>query len=116
MIIADGHAACSGALINTMAYDGRPLLLTANHCLEINTSNGYYKKYDAITAPNLDQYIFYWNYESSSCSKDGSEPTKMSTVGATVLANNSQSDFALLSLTEDPKLLSGYDTYYLGNK
>ena len=28
--------------------------------------------------------------------------------------NNEYSDFALLSLNEDPKNLSGYDPYYLG--
>ncbi|WP_298548223.1 hypothetical protein [uncultured Parabacteroides sp.] len=115
MILADGRSGCSGALINTMARDGRPLLLTANHCLTIDrrTGDGYYKVYDAVSSPNLDQYIFYWNYESSSCS-GGNEPVKRSTVGATVLANNSNTDFALLLLAEDPKLLSGYDTYYLG--
>ena len=30
------------------------------------------------------------------------------------MANNEYSDFALLSLNEDPKNLSGYDPYYLG--
>ena len=58
--------------------------------------------------------MFYWNYESPSCSRGGSEPQILSTSGATILANNEYSDFALLSLNEDPKNLSGYDPYYLG--
>lgn len=58
--------------------------------------------------------MFYWNYESPSCSRGGSDPQILSTSGATILVNNEYSDFALLSLNEDPKNLSGYDPYYLG--
>lgn len=83
---------------------------------QFTLSNGlkFNIKYDAVTNPNLNHYMFYWNYESPSCSRGGSEPQILSTSGATILANNEYSDFALLSLNEDPKNLSGYDPYYLG--
>lgn len=106
LILVNGHRYASGSLLNTTAYDKRPTFLTANHCID--------KYGDAVTNPNLDFYMFYWNYESPSCSRGGTEPAILSTSGATVLANNSYTDFALLSLNENPDNLSGYDPYYLG--
>lgn len=114
LMIGDGFQYSTGALINNTAQNKSPLFLTADHCLEFKIEDIILWEYDAITDPNLDQYIFYWNYESPSCSRGGTEPQKLSTVGATVLANNANSDFALLSLTEDPKNLPGYEPYYLG--
>ncbi len=42
------------------------------------------------------------------------EPTMKSTTGATVLANNPSSDFALFELIQDPKNLNNFSPYYLG--
>lgn len=109
LMVGDGMLYGTGALINNAAQDKRPLFLTANHCLDFP-----YGKYDAVSKPNMDQYMFYWNYEAPSCSVGGVEPAKLSTAGAKVLANNEYSDFALLSLIEDPADLSGYEPYYLG--
>lgn len=106
LILVNGFRYASGSLLNTTAHDKRPIFLTANHCIE-----GYG---DAVTNPNLDFYMFYWNYESPSCSRGGSEPEIFSTSGATVLANNAYTDFALLSLNENPDHLSGYKPYFLG--
>jgi hypothetical protein len=41
-------------------------------------------------------------------------PESRSTSGATVVANNSLADFALLQLTEDPKNLISFTPFYLG--
>ena len=112
LIVVNGFRYATGALLNTTANDKRPIFLTADHCL--GGWGNYNIKYDAVTNPNLNHYMFYWNYESPSCSRGGSEPQILSTSGATILANNEYSDFALLSLNEDPKNLSGYDPYYLG--
>lgn len=112
LILVNGIRYCTGSLINTTANDSRPIFLTADHCLGgWATAN---KKYDAISDPNLDHWSFYWNYEAPSCINPTEEPTIYSTVGATILANNGYSDFALLSLKEDPRSNNSIKLYYLG--
>ena len=107
LIIVNGERWCTGSLINTTDLSQKPYLLTADHCLG-GRANGY-KKYDADTLPNLDHYSFWWNYEVPGCNNINVEPDNFHvTSGATVLANNSLSDFALLQLTEDPKDIVGY--------
>ena len=97
---------CSGALVNNAGNNLEPLFLTANHCMD--------EYFDAISNPNLSQWIFYWDYEFSGCDDQSNEPTIKSTVGATVLANNASSDFALFELTQDPRNLANFVPYYLG--
>ncbi len=106
LILVNGNRICTGALINNTNNDEQPLFLTANHCLSDND--------DAITSPNLNTWTFYWNYEAPGCDNIIEAPPFISTSGATLIANNSSSDFALLNLTEDPKYLVGYYPYYLG--
>ena len=105
LIIIDGSSLCTGSLINTTNNDNSPYLLTADHCL---------KGRDALGNTNCDYWTFMWHYETPGCSNPVSEPSYYSTNGATVVANNSASDFALLSLTEDPKNNPNIKTYYLG--
>ncbi len=105
LILVNGTRWCTGSLINTTANDGRPLFLTANHCLS---------GADAISSPSLNHWSFYWNYEAPSCNNPTEEPPIHSTVGANVVANNSVSDFALISLQEDPQNNSNIKLYYLG--
>lgn len=107
LILVNGNRICTGSLINTTSANAEPLLLTADHCL------GEWG--DAITSPVLNHWTFYWNYELPSNPEDSHlEPLIYSTSGATVLANNSISDFALLRLIEDPKNIAGFFPYYLG--
>lgn len=103
MIVSNEGRICSGALVNTTANDGRPLFLTAEHCMP---------NADAISAPNLDSWLFYWNNESVGCTNTNA--VSRSTVGATVVANHSISDFALLELTQDPRNAPDVTPYYLG--
>lgn len=111
LILVNGNRYCTGSLINTTANDTRPLFLTADHCLG-GWANSV--KHDAITNSNLSHWSFYWNYESPTCANPSSEPPILSTVGATVVANNSNTDFALLNLTENPKDDCNITPYYLG--
>ena len=111
LILVNGNRYCTGSLINTTANDNRPLFLTADHCLGGWANNDI--KYDAVSNPNLNHWSFYWHYESPDCSNTY-EPLIISTVGATVVANNDISDFALLSLTENPLNRTGVTPYYLG--
>jgi len=110
LILVNGNRYCSGSLVNTTANDRRPLFLTADHCLG---GWGNSVKHDAITAPNLNHWSFYWHYESPNCTSTF-DPPFISTSGATVVANNQDSDFALLQLTENPRNKNGVTPYYLG--
>jgi S1-C subfamily serine protease len=102
----DGVGWCSGALINNTSENFSPYLLTANHCLR-----NYYDAVSNASAPNL---IFYWDYEFSGCDNQSTQPTIKQTIGATIVANNSISDFALLQLTQNPRNLTNFNPYYLG--
>ena len=111
MVVSDyGSGWCSCSLVNNTNNDNAPYVLTADHCLQ--NDYGQYL-FDAISNPNTSQWVFYWGYEHPGCS-DGNEPAHRSTVGATVVANNRSSDFALLRLTQDPRNLAGFTPYYLG--
>ncbi len=109
MILVNGNRWCSGSLINTTANDYRPLFLTADHCLGGSVT---YVKHDALGNPYLDYWSFYWHYEAPGCTN--ASPSIYSTNGATVIANNSDTDFALFELSEDPKDVAGITPYYLG--
>jgi len=106
LILVNGNRYCTGSLINTTDLGQEPYLLTANHCI-----SGYG---DATGSSNLDFYSFYWNYEAPGCVNTGVEPLPISTSGASILANNDFSDFALLKLTENPIDLSFFTPFYLG--
>jgi hypothetical protein len=100
-----GTGWCSCALINNTNNDYTPYILTANHCLS---------GLDAINNNNAGQWTFYWEYEHPICANSSTQPILRTTTGATVKANNSISDFALLQLTQDPRNVSGVTPYYLG--
>lgn len=106
MILVYGNRYCTGSLINTTNLSQEPFFLTANHCI---SNYG-----DAAGNSNLDYYSFYWNYEAPGCVNTNVDPLYYSTSGATILANNKLSDFALLRLTEDPQTISNYTPFYLG--
>ncbi|MCL2683258.1 MAG: hypothetical protein FWE63_07250 [Bacteroidales bacterium] len=119
LILVNGVRNCTGALINNTHTKFHPYFLTAHHCL--------WGSEDAIHNPNLDHWMFYWNYElppnPNDCNDTNStpiEPLAFSTSGAKVLANNNEiiSDFALLELTQDPMYFTNhtpsYFPYYLG--
>ena len=49
-----GGYACTGYLLNTTANDNRPVFLSADHCFTFSA--------------NPSQWVFYWNYETPTCS------------------------------------------------
>jgi len=93
LLTSGGTRFCSGALVNNTAQDGRPYILTANHC-NVSTST-----------------VFMFNYESPDCSNiDG--PQTQTVNGASVHARHAASDFALLEMNFPPP--AGYFAYYSG--
>jgi len=95
VLLANGTRWCSGSLLNNTRNDGTPFYMTANHCLSGSTTT----------------WIFMFRYESPNCTNiDG--PTNFTITGATTLAKNAASDFALLKLSSKPP--TSYNVYYAG--
>jgi Trypsin-like peptidase domain len=92
MMVIDGNKTCSGSLINNSCKDGKLLFLTANHCLG---------DLDAIENPDASTSYFVWERECSECITN-ENPIPITTNGATIIANDKASDFALLELIENP--------------
>jgi len=97
-----GQGWCSGSLVNNTALDCTPYILTAWHCGEDSSPAQY------------NQYIYYFNYQSNSCTGSGSSGTQ-SITGSSRIAysndggGNSGSDFLLTEITQDiPESLEAY--------
>jgi hypothetical protein len=105
-IIINNSELCTGALINNTQNDGKPYLLTANHC---------------IGSENLaEKSIFYFNYENVSCN-DTIDPNPysgsiQSLSGSYLKATKDDSvgklDFSLVELSTMPPI--DYKPYYSG--
>ncbi len=84
-----GQGWCSGSLINNTNQDCTPYFLTAWHC------------YENATTTQLNQWIFYFNYEASACTTPTTEPSSNSMTGCTLKSAASitgGSDFLLVQL------------------
>ena len=92
-ILNKGKSFCSGTLINNTAQDTTPYFLTASHCLQ--------KKGDTFIRFDPSLFVFVFNYETTDC--EGKNAAKTYSVsGASVVATDSISDFALLLLNDRP--------------
>lgn len=85
---------CSGSVVNNIRQDFTPYILTADHCAE------------GATTTELNDWIFYFNYEAPSCAEPTSEGTlgSQTMTGCTKIANGGEtgdagSDFYLVRLT-----------------
>jgi len=100
---------CSGSLLNNVRSDAIPYVLTADHCaFQLN---------QYASDADLDDWIFYFNYESSTCDNPELEPQLFSMVGASKIAQGGKrgqegSDFYLVLLNN--QIPSGYNPYFLG--
>lgn len=70
---------CTGSLINNTKFDFKPYLFTADHCAR--TGSGY------ASAQDLNQWLFYFNYESETCTNPAAAPPSVSMTGASLKAN-----------------------------
>lgn len=102
-IIYQGSKRCTGTLLNNLANDGIPYVLTAAHC--------------NIDEPAANEAVFYFNYESPECADIDVQPVSVS--GASFVAggfhipyNYDTLDFTLLKLSEKPPV--SYNVYYSG--
>lgn len=92
MIVVGGSGICTGALINNMCEDGRPLFLTANHCLGGSTGNWAFR-FNWKSPPGTESCA------TTATSTDPGPPYDQTANGATVLVSGGQADHALLEIT-----------------
>ncbi len=79
MMLRNGSAWCTGALINNTGNDGRPFFLTANHCY--------------ATPGSL---VVWFNWQSATCTNPSTPPPYDAVGGLVDRARNAASDFWLL--------------------
>lgn len=82
MLVSGSNGFCTGALVNNTAYDGKPYVLTANHCYS-----------------NPASWVFRFNWESPDCSNPPASPSFSSLSGAVLRARRTPSDFCLVEIT-----------------
>ena len=95
---------CSGSLINNTSNNRVPYFLSAGHCGEGASAN------DRL------QWIFYFNYQSSTCTGNWG-PSNNSVTGCTLKANDptasdAGSDFELVQFNNTPP--ANYNVYFNG--
>lgn len=94
--LVNGGEFCSASLINNTCNDGKPFVLTANHC----GSSGF------------GSWVYRFNWEAPTCTTPGSSPSSNSITGGTQRAANAGSDMSLIELTSTPP--ASYNVYYSG--
>ncbi|MEZ5471010.1 MAG: PKD domain-containing protein [Marinicella sp.] len=109
-----GQYQCTGQLLNNTAKNGKPIFSTANHC-------GFTVGNTSANQNHAASFFFLWNYQSQTCRAPGSSQsgTPISKTsfnnrqsGATYLASNPTSDFALVELNQTPS--PSYGVEYSG--
>lgn len=100
MLVSGSNGFCSGALVNNTAYDGKPYVLTANHCYS-----------------NPASWVFRFNWESPDCSNPSLSPSFTSLSGAVLRARRIPSDFCLVEITgglDSGTVPASYNAYFSG--
>ena len=100
---------CTGSLVANATGDDTPYFLTADHCAYYNNSYA--------SSQNLSQWVFYFNYEASSCSNPSTEPSSNTISGCELVshggcAGECGSDFYLVELSSTPP--ENYNVFYNG--
>ncbi|MDP4867994.1 MAG: T9SS type A sorting domain-containing protein [Crocinitomicaceae bacterium] len=100
MLVSGSSGFCSGALINNTQNDGKPYVLTANHCYS-----------------NPATWVFRFNWQAIDCANPGASPTFQSLSGAVLRSRRTPSDFCLVEITGG--LVNGtvpldYNPYFSG--
>lgn len=82
MLVSGSNGFCSGSLVNNTLNDGKPYVLTADHCYS-----------------NPASWIFRFNWQSADCNNPATSPTFQSLSGAVLRARATASDFCLVEIT-----------------
>ncbi|MBL7980825.1 MAG: hypothetical protein JNL52_03350 [Flavobacteriales bacterium] len=95
MFLRPDGGGCTGTLLNNTQTPGRPYFHVANHCYQPNTSG----------------WVFYFNYESTTCSGTTGN-TSQTLTGAALRAAFYFDDLCLVELNSIPP--ASYNVYYAG--
>lgn len=99
-----GTGFCTGQLVNHTGGELRYNFLTADHC-GIGTDDG-----DNGPASSV---VFYWNLQNANCGGNAEQADlSQATTGASFLADDVESDFTLLQLSQIPP--ASYNVYLSG--
>lgn len=82
MLVSGSNGFCSGALINNALNDGKPYVLTANHCYSDPTN-----------------WIFRFNWQAADCNNPAASPSFQSLSGSVLRSRRTPSDFCLVEIT-----------------
>ena len=82
MLVSGSSGFCSGSLINNTQNDGKPYVLTADHCYT-----------------NPATWIFRFQWQSPDCNNPTASPSFQSLSGAVLRARATASDFCLVEIT-----------------
>jgi lysyl endopeptidase len=82
MLVSGSSGFCSGALINNTLNDGKPYVLTADHCYS-----------------NPATWIFRFQWQGAGCNNPATSPTFQSLSGGVLRARATASDFCLVEIT-----------------
>lgn len=93
-----GTFACTGQLVNNIAQDKTPYVLTANHC--------------GITSSNADRVVVYYNFVTSSCGGTPNGSLAQNQTGSTFRFSHAPSDHTLIELDARPS--SSFNVFYTG--
>jgi hypothetical protein len=99
MTLEEGIGWCSGTLMNNTARDGTPFILSAEHCLALNT-------------PMWDLWRFDFNYTSPTCENPNDEPVANSLIGCSLKSKHRDTDFMLLELNKNVPI--SFQAYFSG--
>ena len=109
LLIINGVSGCTGTLVNNTKNDETPYMITATHCLNLNTA----------VSRDMDYYIersgtivTFFNYQRSICNSMMRGVESQTIAGSTALAVLEQKDITLLRLNEIPP--DYYYPYYSG--
>ncbi|MCF8408243.1 MAG: T9SS type A sorting domain-containing protein [Crocinitomicaceae bacterium] len=100
MLVSGSSGFCSGALINNTLNDGKPYVLTADHCYS-----------------NPATWIFRFNWQSPDCNNPATSPTFQSLSGAVLRSRATASDVCLVEITgglQGNTVPINYNPYFSG--
>ena len=100
MLVSGSNGFCSGALINNTLNDGKPYVLTANHCYSDPTN-----------------WIFRFNWQAADCNNPGASPSFQSLSGSVLRSRRTPSDFCLVEITgglQGNTVPLSYNPYFAG--
>jgi hypothetical protein len=95
-LVSGGNGFCTGALVNNTCNDGKPYVLTANHC----GSSGF------------GSWVFRFNWEAPGCSNPATSPSFQSISGGTQRAAFAGSDMSLVEINS--AVPSNFNAYWAG--